>query len=734
MPRPGAPSCFSASFTNADGSVTGCHAQGPGRAPHALPFADPALHGPEALNAQAFCQQCHGTPGTTAFAGGSTGVACSQAGCHPAAGAHPTRWQGNDDVTPAYLASHQLIDGPTVAESCAICHRTDAAGAGANPGAPSCFSPSFTNADGSPSGCHARGPGTPSHALPYAAPAEHGPEAKRDLSFCQTCHGAPRTTGFAGGFTGVACSLCHPEARAHPATWQGTNDDALTNGYASTHRNAGSTTTACAICHNVAQAGPGPDPAAPSCFSADFRGLDCHATCPGAPHDLGSGWLAPAGHGLQGKQDLAGCQVCHGAPGTTLFDGGTAATACSACHLAAGAHPTRWQGTNDVTVDHLASHRTSRNQGTACVLCHDVTQGRTAPNPLAPSCLSTGFTNAEGSRTGCHPSGPGAPHALPFVPLVAGENVAFALHGAEAKGDLTFCRQCHATPFDGGPGANPRFNLPLGRLANGCETCHDARTAHPVPWAQGVVADHMEFGNKEVACALCHGATLRGPAEGGVGPACVACHTGGSPLVVTACASCHNTPPNALAPVGAGRPNREGAHLEHGALPRVAGNCGTCHYQVGSGTARHFDPASPADVAFLPQTYNAKTGGLPVRNATGTCSNVSCHGGQTTPVWATGVLVVNTQCTSCHRHRNTSDQHNSNFSGDHEVGDHLSAGCTACHNVTTLAVNHFTTLDTPAMEGPASATIGGGTTEIPAGGWVAQTRSCSPNCHGEETW
>jgi hypothetical protein len=38
------------------------------------------------------------------------------------------------------------------------------------------------------------------------------------------------------------------------------------------------------------------------------------------------------------------------------------------------------------------------------------------------------------------------------------------------------------------------------------------------------------------------------------------------------------------------------------------------------------------------------------------------------------------------------------------------------------------------MEGPASATIGGGTTNIAAGNYVPSTRSCTPTCHGRETW
>jgi hypothetical protein len=47
-------------------------------------------------------------------------------------------------------------------------------------------------------------------------------------------------------------------------------------------------------------------------------------------------------------------------------------------------------------------------------------------------------------------------------------------------------------------------------------------------------------------------------------------------------------------------------------------------------------------------------------------------------------------------------------------------------------VNHFTNLSTPALEGPASATSGGTGTAITS--YVPATRSCTPACHGTETW
>ncbi len=268
-PNPNAPSCFSANFTNALGQARPCHAGGPGAAPHALPFADPSQHGSPAKADLSFCQQCHGRPGTISFNAGIAPTACTT--CHTAANAHPTDWQGQGTY------SHRTSGNRNVA--CAICHNVTAATpAGPNPAAPSCFSANFTNALGQARLCHAGGPGTIPHALPFADPSQHGSPAKADLSFCQECHGQPGTINFNGGLSVVPCSICHRPASAHPTDWQGQGTYS--------HRNSGNRSAACAICHNVTAATPaGPNPAAPSCFSASFTNAlaqtrNCHAGGP----------------------------------------------------------------------------------------------------------------------------------------------------------------------------------------------------------------------------------------------------------------------------------------------------------------------------------------------------------------------------------------------------------------------------------------------------------------------
>jgi len=711
------PSCFS------------CHSSGPPFTIHPVPYVNPADHGAAAKADALSCRKCHGDAPNN-FSGGIVAdptlfnrPAGTCSNCHSAARAHPTNWQGsNEDTDLSYSSSHRSISERAVSESCALCHQTTGPGAGPFPGAPSCYNATFTNADGYTSGCHAGGFNVAPHGIPYRAANQHGAASKNDLAYCQQCHGITGTTRFSGGIAPTSCAACHPAAEAHPVRWQGGND--ITGDYLSSHRTAHNFDTACAICHNVTADAPGPNAAAPSCFSAGFTNADgvagaCHAAGPGVSH--GIPYAAADLHGAAAKADLGYCQQCHGMPGTIQFNGGIAATSCStaACHPAAGAHPARWHGNNDITPGYLSTHRNAGSQNTACSICHDFSAGRTAPDPAAPSCFQANFTNSDGTVMGCHAAGPGAPHALPFADK--------ALHGPEAKKDLTYCQQCHAAPSDGGPGSNPRFNAAIGDLANGCEDCHSPGTAHPYPYWMGAAANsHKTAGNIETACTLCHGANLQGGAEGGVGLACGSCHQAGSPLTALNCTSCHNTPPNGGAPAGNVRPNRAGAHGVHDALAKVAGQCGTCHNGSGTETDVHYDTSAPAAVSILP-AYRAETGAFSYNAGSGSCSGVSCHGGQATPDWYNGSIDVNTNCSACHASGTT--QYNS-YTGRHNTGDHPDLSCTYCHDTAKLAAGHFAGLDTSGFEQSAGLTI------VDALGYDPGTQEgCSvAGCHGTERW
>jgi predicted CxxxxCH...CXXCH cytochrome family protein len=182
------------------------------------------------------------------------------------------------------------------------------------------------------------------------------------------------------------------------------------------------------------------------------------------------------------------------------------------------------------------------------------------------------------------------------------------------------------------------------------------------------------------------------------------------------CTSCHAQPPT-----GSAAPNRAGAHAVHTALPEIGTDCAACH----AGSLHN----GQIDIVMTP-LFNAESG-FAVGNTNQTCSNVSCHGGQTTPNWLTGTINVNTQCTSCHA--SGTAQYNSYNSGKHtkHIVDKKVA-CVSCHSTTKLATNHFTSLETAAMEGPASATIGGTGTSVSA--YNTSTRNCTTSCHGNKSW
>jgi len=181
---------------------------------------------------------------------------------------------------------------------------------------------------------------------------------------------------------------------------------------------------------------------------------------------------------------------------------------------------------------------------------------------------------------------------------------------------------------------------------------------------------------------------------------------GGTP----ACGTCHALPPS-----GTTFPNEAGSHAIHTSLNGVGTTCDNCH--AGNDHQSGF-----VDLGFA-STWNAKSGPA-TDNMDGTCSSISCHGGQQTPVWGVGSINVNTDCTSCHA-LGTS-QYNSYNSGQHSRGAHTRQACTACHDQAKLAAGHFSNLNTTAFEQDPASTLN---SSLNYNG-----QSCNPSCHGSENW
>lgn len=400
-----------------------------------------------------------------------------------------------------------------------------------------------------------------------------------------------------------------------------------------------------------------------SCYSNSFRGMVCHQN---GPVSHPTGWSNPDNHGSATKkanntdfiEGFIVCQNCHGID----YKGGLAISCLSQnCHTNAP-HPNKpWRGS-------LRTHtNTDESNAVVCGQCHRNSQ-------IDLNTPSGCFNN-----TLCHGGNVSAPHLIPFKDK--------ALHGVEARANIKYCATCHATISEPTPGSNPRFNVKIGTLNNGCEDCHPINSAHPNnSWLikNGNTTSHMDASNLTDSCVICHGSNL----SGGIAPSCTSnnCHIT-SPVLNKNCTSCHSSPPT-----GNITPNRDGKHTIHNSLTGV--NCESCHFGKAIKMTSHSNGIP--DLTFS-NTYNAKNAIASYNITTQICTNVSCHGGKQTPNWYSGTIDVNTECSSCHVSRSVSDQYNSFFSGQHNK--HISKGisCNQCHDTTKLAVVHFNDINSTQM-------------------------------------
>ena len=425
------------------------------------------------------------------------------------------------------------------------------------------------------------------------------------------------------------------------------------------------------------------------------------------------------------SSDIGPCQSCHG----DTLQGGITKVSCFspslngvACH-----HPSPVSWVTSAQHGASAKQVPGHSSFFVCQICHG---NDFAGGGSGVSCLNT---------AGCHGSGVNSPHPRRPWRATGTDNT----HTNTDPVNAVVCVNCHANGANTNPPHPPSTPAPAG-TAPGCfnsTLCHGEGPGganHAVPF---LAPRHTESTPTSFAsdCSNCHAVTGTSPIS--AAPLCTVCHTAGSPLTLTFCTSCHAFPPNGAA--GAAYPNIAGAHPVHIAL-NSAGTpiaCDTCHNGLGLNTLNHYNRANarpglnalrvpPGDAAFL-ATYNAKTGASSFSATALTCSNVSCHGGQANFNWQTGTLNVNTQCTSCHA--SGTAQFNSYNSGRHmNVGQHVSNGCTSCHDTARLALGHFTNLATSAFEQAPSATLltglqYNGATCNPGAGGIS-------GCHDQETW
>jgi predicted CxxxxCH...CXXCH cytochrome family protein len=567
---------------------------------------------------------------------------------------------------------------------------------------------------------------------------------------------------------------------------------------ASTHTNTDpANAVTCAICHtggaNSSLVPPAPAIGIAGCYNNTL----CHFhALPFAPPAV-----APSVHGGLAKQNLTVCQSCHGIKGSTSFDGlavgnGAKTIACSSCHTFAKAHPTVWQGSSanpGETV--IYSHRTAGSIADSCALCHDVTKGRTAPLPAAPSCFSATFTNPLTLTAGaCHANGPGA--AAHIVP--------YPNHGAAAGSNVNYCLGCHQVAANAAgskpPGCqNCHLSSPVV-TPTGCTSCHAKPPAGlSYPDLAGLHASHAAFNvtqnaNLTAVCDQCHSGLGLGTLDhlnrarsrtasvqanpavfgslattGGLSPVysgatrtCANTYCHGSSLAGfsldasvirvpswstpfpagTHCDKCHGYPP---------------ATASHASLPGPA-QCINCHSHVNASGTGFTDPAKHINgVVEAAGGHSFPNPGSVHRvaaNGVG-CLSAGCH------VLGSAVSLYPVSsgtppdCRGCHLGANPgtdpqcSDCHGSvtnNGAGSllagRPVGGAAFPNRPGQHN-RSEHVGRACTFCHPLTSGNSShgwsnrlksnaAKVGGAGTSITS--WNAVTKSCSPTCHGSQIW
>ena len=687
------------------GTAPGCYnntlCHGVGAAPHALGSTwinatSSAFHGLTAKQDLIYCQGCHGTPGTTLFNGGAASTSCQASTCHPTAKAHPTPWSQAAQPFPGYASSHR--NAGDLGVSCAICHKVDAAGAGPDNSAPSCYSTAYNGV-----ACHSGGPGGPNHAVPFTGTAHTAANQAGFDGNCAPCHAVSGTSPLSSA---PLCTVCHKSATALP--------------FAN-----------CTSCHAKPPSGTAyPNIAGTHVKHDALAGVT--GVCTSCHNNLDSGTLGhyDRANAVAGKDtlrvspgDAAFLTVYNAKTGSASFDNASLTCANVSCHGAVAA-PNWRTGTIGVNTD------------AGCRQCHKLGTAAGNPENNSPfSGLHSLHLSASGTLvaacTDCHNMANGTTGATSHFKF---------LNTSQMEGPAS------QTVEPGGSAAN--YNATNQTCSVNCHTVLHTNFSwrgganHPKPYLDTAHTTASQAGF-DANCASCHAVTGSSPVASA--PSCTVCHTSATALPFTNCTSCHAKPP-----AGTAYPNIAGKHAKHDALASVTGVCGPCHTGLESGSQAHYDRANarsganalrvaPGDVAFQ-STFNAKAGAASFSSTALTCANVNCHGAVAAPSWQSGTIGSTTDagCRLCHKLGTAlgNPENNSPFSGMHSF--HLSASgtvvalCTDCHDMTlatTGATNHFKFLNTSQMEGPASDTV------APLGvrtNYDATNQTCTVDCHSHQ--
>lgn len=503
-----------------------------------------------------------------------------------------------------------------------------------------------------------------------------------------------------------------PVTKKHPAGWAvnvtgGTHPDAY-------FANA----TSCEECHGKLSDSDG-GISKVSCSNPGRSGVACHAKFPHI-----EGFAAYALHGNSadsaaiGLNGMAHCQKCHG----NDYTGKGEAVSCIGCHKLTtpatnAPHAANWASYlgNARGLNHGSSVKESN--APACAQCHANKNNLSAAGKVRVAAFTTPGTGGCFNNSLCHNQ--------------AGHAFTVADHMVAARSKLADCQSCHATPVSG---SNPRFTVQKNATLTpgGCEKCHtQAGLAHPHMWLPGRngigadIASHANAGDVNVSCGLCHGgAALTGATVNGiVYPSCFS-----NPMTSISGTTCHFSKPVDVSGLSVGCVS---CHVAGGSLPATTTTthnkhlalagvfCESCH--LGAvGIASHANGTiSQHPPVTIKSAFNAKSGTalfVPA-GGSGTCTNVSCHGGQPTQLtWANpgNVRIYDpadaATCLNCHKSATApgASQFNDYFSGKpvpvsgvltslHDFHpSQFGVICTQCHTMSIAAGKHFDNLPTGA--------------------------------------
>jgi hypothetical protein len=267
------------------------------------------------------CALCHGVKqGLTA---GTFAAVANYRLFNAQTGVNGDHWDGNINMNGPSPATGTGYNETNFGCDNAACHGNDAGHQLTDSGIPVEF------------GDYGSGEATAGHPLDgtFLDPANHGPVAKADLTFCQGCHGTvggpgsnPRFNLGINRIAGTGCEGCHNDLTAHPAV--GAREAVNWYDVGVTHSDAGNLTVACGLCHGAALDGVGGvGPSCLACHTADPVAnpagcVSCHNTPPN-----GGGPAGAVTPNRTGQHDRVG---------HTTFINAVPGLTCARCHDGAG--------------------------------------------------------------------------------------------------------------------------------------------------------------------------------------------------------------------------------------------------------------------------------------------------------------------------------------------------------------------------------------------------------------